>query len=444
MDGGRLWLGPHSPPWGCSGLAAWATARIPRRTSPSSFRTGFKDNSVLFLSSDDSIFLLFVSPGKAAENLLVESNLAKARGDLDRAIVCIEEAITLAGELQPLLLNRAGLLRESRQFASALQTLDRLLGLYPYSVDGHLAEGFIRMLMGDWDRGWRKREWRWNHPHFRKLMPPQLPVWDGSSAFQSRLWVVLEQGFGDFIQFSRLLPEIRNRVGEVIVRVPKALMSMARCSFPQIKWVEESEVPIADCWVGLMSLPERLRLQPDQVTGADGYLKIPFDRLQNEAPSHGDLRIGLVHAGNSGHANDRFRSMSVEALSGLAEIPGVRWCQVQPEVRDANRLPMKLESPPFPLKDFAATALWIQSLDLVLSVDTSVAHLAGALGIPVWILLPYAPDWRWGVHGVESIWYRSARLFRQPRPLDWAAVLQDVRGQLPAFKAARHGNTFQS
>ena len=387
---------------------------------------------------------LLVSSGIAAEQLLVESNRAKAKGDLELALAHLREAMVHAGELQPLLLNYAGLLREARQFEAALETLQRLLAKHPYSVDGHLAEGFIRMLIGDWERGWRKREWRWNQPHFRKLMPAQLPVWDGSNKPQGRLWVILEQGFGDFIQFSRLLPEVLARVAGVVVRVPSALISIARFSFPQIEWVDESKTPVADCWVGLMSLPERLGLQPHQVTGAEGYLKVPMHAPPLDISSAPELRIGLVHAGNSGHANDRFRSMPVEALSSIAEFPGVHWFQVQPEVRDADRLPLVLEPPPIPLKDFEITARWIQSLDLVVSVDTSVAHLAGALGKPVWILLPYAPDWRWGVHGVDSVWYHSARLFRQPKPLDWASVLEEVRQQLPDFKAALHGNALRS
>ena len=142
-----------------------------------------------------------------------------------------------------------------------------------------------------------------------------------------------------------------------------------------------------------------------------------------------------MSAGNPEHFNDRNRSLDSESLSQFRLPALIHAFRVQPDARLSDNLPFALHAPEIELTDFSDTARWLETLDLVITVDTSVAHLAGGLGIPVWILLPYAPDWRWGIDGETTRWYGSARLFRQPRPNDWLSVLQSVQESLETLAA---------
>lgn len=382
--------------------------------------------------------------------VLSDADILRAEGRMEEALALVEGALEVAGDLPPLLVARITLLRELGDCDAALQTVSQLLALHPHLAEAHLADGFIRLLTGDWTRGWACREWRWQQPAYRRLIPKNLPVWDGSRSPRCRLRVIHEQGLGDFLQFSRFFPEIQERVGSLIVETPPSLLGLMRCSFPGVGFVPTGADAPADAWVGLMSLPERLQASPASVPFPDGYLIPPEPapsgterlppRARTEAGGVTDrgsrsLRVGLAPTGNLRHFNDRFRSLSQGACAGLAGVENVRWYRVQPG--SAPQCDLPLEDPPFPLEDMAATARWIRSLDLVISVDTSVAHLAGALGCPVWILLPHAPDWRWGRVGDRTPWYASARLFRQVRPADWSSVMESLREGLEGIQNAR-------
>jgi hypothetical protein len=381
-----------------------------------------------------------MSPTEEADSWLTASERARASGDWGEAIACVDRAEARVGALLPLALRRITLLRESARFDEALAGCQSVLSEHPFCADAHLADGFVRLLRGDWREGWSRREWRWRQPEFRRLIPTGLPAWDGGPAPGRRLRVVHEQGLGDLIQFSRYLPAIRQRVGSLVVETPRPLLSLMRASFAEIEFEPVGNPVQADLWVGLMSLPERLAATLQTIPSSGGYLSWPEPDPPIGKGTSERLRIGLAPAGNPGHLNDRFRSIPAASWAPLSGLTGVEWFRVQPEVEERYLPQVPMGSPPWPLDDFAATARWMATLDLVVTVDTSVAHLAGALGVPVWILLPFAPDWRWGISGEESYWYRSARLFRQDRAGDWAPVLDALVSALQLHPNRPHGH----
>lgn len=378
------------------------------------------------------------------EPILLEADRLRASGRLEEALGKVDSALGSAGDLPPLLLARVTLLRELGRCSEALEASTRLLTTHPNLAEAHVAEGFVRLLVGDWSRGWSCREWRWQQPAFRRLIPRGIPVWDGSPCRDDRLRVVPEQGLGDFIQCCRFLTEVRTRVGSVVVETPRPLLRLMQASFAGIDFVPEGSKVEADVWVGLMSLPERLRASPQSLPSPGDYLLMSRQEPQGAVPvghpAPGEpprttprpLRIGVAPSGNPRHFNDRLRSLPAGALEPLARARDVEWYRIQPE--NPVECGLSLQNPPWPLHDLADTARWMHSLDLILSVDTSVAHLAGALGRPVWILLPFAPDWRWGLNGERSPWYASARLLRQSRPADWSTVVTDLSARLATLR----------
>ena len=376
--------------------------------------------------------------GRASDSLR-DSDLARSRGDFDEALRLLDRAVEAMGEEPALLLARVTVLRESGDHSAALTAATHLLRRHPLMAEGHLAEGFIRLLIGDWRGGWTHREWRWNRPEYRRLAPTDIPVWDGTPNPDCRLRVVHEQGLGDFIQFLRYLPTTLDRVGSLVVETPAPLLRIAATSYPDIDFVPEGSKPRADVWVGMLSLPERLGAASDSIPDPAGYLSTTSasprtPRNRQASPRGRLLRIGVAPSGNPKHPNDRLRTPSPEIFQPLAAIDGVDWCRIQPHDPGRPEISPSLQEPPWPLTDFSETARLMESLDLVLSVDTSVAHLAGALGLETWILLPFAPDWRWGASGDTTPWYRTARLYRQPRPADWHSVLDRVVLDLRRFR----------
>ena len=370
-----------------------------------------------------------------AESCFAQAKQALLHGQLELGLDLLNQTEALAGPLPQILLTRVNALRQARLWSEALLRSRELLSTHPNSTDAHLASGFIHLLQCQWLDGWREREWRWQHPGFRNLIPAEIPIWNGAPQPDARLWIRCEQGFGDFLQFCRLLPQASARVGSVVVTVPPSLQRLAKASFPEIEFQPEETAPTADTWISLMSLPDRLQWIPPE-DAPPPYLRVapPLSSRQRH-PKAPIRQIGWVSAGNPEHFNDRNRSLGLESLGQFRLPASIQAFRVQPDNRLSDELPFHLHAPEIELTDFSDTARWLETLDLVITVDTSVAHLAGGLGIPVWILLPYAPDWRWGTDGETTRWYGSARLIRQPQPNDWLSVLRSVQESLETLAA---------
>jgi hypothetical protein len=270
--------------------------------------------------------------------------------------------------------------------------------------------------------------------------------WDGRPIPDKTLLIHTEQGAGDAIQFARYLPLAAQRCGTLILACPAALMSLL-ATLPGIAQIRDTgAITVAefDTYLPLLSLPRVFGTTLATIPAAVLYLDVAalhrrkdLSVLTHLAPS-ARPRVGLVWAGSSTYQHDRQRSCALQDFAPLLQTPGIAWyslrtgdcsqelMQLPPNVRVQDLVPS--------LHDFGDTALLLAQLDLVITVDTAVAHLAGALGKPVWMLLSAVPDWRWGVEGEQTPWYPTMRLFRQARAGDWAAVMQCVAQTLAAWR----------
>ncbi len=293
--------------------------------------------------------------------------------------------------------------------------------------------GLAHLLAGNFAAGWADYEHRLAVPDFRHRVFDR-PRWDGSSLTGKRLLVICEQGYGDVFQFARFLPHLRNLAEEVIFECPAELRDilapvLAGLTVVPLRGREAPDVAF-DCYVSLLSIPLFLGVGMADILAPDSYL-VAAGRSPGSA---GDgLRIGVCWAGKPSHPQDSHRSMDPEYLAAIASVPGVTLVSLQKDI--AQRPPLSglcsfLRDPDIPLSDFMATARVMAGLDLIVTVDTSVAHLAAAMGRPVWLLLSRACDWRWMTQRADTPWYPTMRLFRQPELGDWSAVMAEVRAAL--------------
>ena len=288
------------------------------------------------------------------------------------------------------------------------------------------------LLEGDFPRGFVDYEERRRDPLFAAdFAGAHGPEWDGGPLAGRRLLVIAEQGLGDTIQFFRFLPLIKG--GSVVLACAPALVPLLRGMAGGVEVVSrDAAPPLHECFAFQMSLPRLLGTTVDTIPAPHGYLKTDPQRAVASPPRvAGRRRVGLVWAGNPDHHNDRRRSIPTAALAPLAGLEGIDWVNLQrgargPELSLMHRLP----APGSRIMDFADTAALVETLDLVIAVDTAVAHLAGAMGKAVWILLAHAPDWRWMLNRDDTPWYASARLFRQDRAGDWDTVINRVAAAL--------------
>jgi tetratricopeptide (TPR) repeat protein len=322
--------------------------------------------------------------------------------------------------------------------------LEKALSLDPDHLDSHLGMARLELLAGDFRRGWDEYEWRWRRS--TELIPqfPQ-PTWTGQPLGpEARLLIWCEQGFGDIVQFARYLPIVADKCKAVWMLVRKPLAPL----FREIKGISRvyevgEKVPPFEFQCPLLSLPRVLGTRVDTIPREVPYLRVPADRSPPAltTPPGTRLKIGITWAGNPSHGNDRHRSCTLKDFLLLLGLPGLAFFSLQRDepARQLAELGVDavIRDVASDLGDFGDTAALLTALDLVISVDTAIVHLAGALGRPVWTLLPYAPDWRWRVHGNGSAWYPTMRLFRQPTPGDWRAVFEAVRSALLALKTWR-------
>ena len=319
---------------------------------------------------------------------------------------------------------------EGRGFKSSEMFWDRAL---TYLVSGDLARGF------------REYEWRWQLPE----SPPrfsEIETWGGQPFEDKTLLVHMEQGFGDAIQFLRYLPMAAARGGRVIYECPPPLMRLVRNSAvaADIELFEQgTPAPSADLQIPLLSLARVFETTLDTIPNDGPYLQSLADGPKLQVSSDGP-RVGLVWAGKPTHKNNRNRSIALETMLPLLEMPEIRFVGLQkgdgsdqPQRLGADALVVNIGER---MRDFADTASILEQLDLLVSVDTSVVHLSGALGTPAWALIPYSPDWRWLYGRDDTPWYDSVRLFRQTKPGDWPEVLDRVRDALSQFADAFEKN----
>lgn len=301
--------------------------------------------------------------------------------------------------------------------------------------------GIAALLSGDFRAGWAGYERRFDVKGATPRRAFHQPLWSGESLEGKTLLLHAEQGLGDTIQFIRYAPEFARRGARVLVECQAALLSLLRGMAGVAEWFAApiadparggpqpvDHLPLTDYQIPFLSAPYLAETNLDSIPSPGCYLKASATACRRWeewlGPPDGVLRVGLVWAGNPNHKNDRNRSLPTRFLAELGGATGIEWISLQKGQSTPDSLSMRDAAPA--LTDFSDTAGLIANLDLVVSVDTSVAHLAGALGKPVWVLLPYAPDWRWMLEREDSPWYESMRLFRQNEPGAWPEVLQNV------------------
>jgi len=373
----------------------------------------------------------------------------RALDRLDEAARCFSTAISLVPTYAEAHQNLGVVLAQQLKLDAALASYDRAIQLQPDNAEAHTNRALVFLQRGQWERGWSEYEWRHRRPEYRRDFP--TPQWDGSPLQDRTLLIWSEQGFGDTIQFSRFLPQLLHvaqppsavsadptqpgaAVPQVIFECQRELRPLFE-NMPGLQGVSQGEpLPQHDIQCALMSLPKIFGTTPQSIPSTFPYIAPPPQRLaqwRDRLPRAPETRrIGLAWASNALNPTARRRSCHLADFAPLANTPGARFISLQkgPAAAEAANPPsgMKLLDLTDELHDFADTAALIAQLDLVIAVDTAVAHLAGAMNKPVWVLLPLASDWRWLLNREDSPWYPTARLFRQSKAGEWAGVVQRV------------------
>ena len=383
------------------------------------------------------------------------SNLAEACRRLDRleaAVAHGRRAVELAPRDRTARYNLALVLADAGELAEPERLLRELIAEQPGDAEAEFELSELLLRQGRWVDGWRAYEARYRMPHTQGLLPQfQAPRWDGRALPGETLLVYGEQGFGDTLQFARFLERARARVGRLVLGLSAELRPLLG-EHPAVDaaFTGWNEAPAHAAQLPMTSLG--LCVGGDDIGMSAPYLSVPdagrehAERLLAlgglQGPAAG-LKVGLVWAGRPTHQDDRRRSLDLGALGPMMGLPGVTYVSLQKGPSEADALgwtgpaPLFLAGPY--LRHFADTAALLARLDLLISVDTSVVHLAGALGVPGWVVLSCPSDWRWGDEGEHSAWYPSLRLFRQRQPGDWKEVVERVRIALEAELRTRGG-----
>ncbi|MEW6593984.1 MAG: tetratricopeptide repeat protein [Thermodesulfobacteriota bacterium] len=370
------------------------------------------------------------------------SNLGRTlyeTGCLSEAIAQYQQALALNPQLYEAWYNLGKCRMELLEPAEAIAMYRRAITIKPDLAEAHWNLSHVLLLIGEYEEGFREYLWRWQRKNAPNADIPK-PEWQGEVAPGQTLLVHAEQGLGDAIQFVRYLPMVRERVGRLYLACDQALIPLFQ-SVAGIDAVLGTGKMAAlhqaiDLHVPLLNLPALFRTGETTIPAKVPYLHADPKRIDEFAPffadTSGAFKIGLAWRGNPGHKNDRNRSCRLNDFAPLLSRPGTAWYSLQKEHDES--LPLEMVDLAPHLNSFADTAAVMAHLDLVISVDTSVAHLAGALAGRVWTVLPYVPDWRWLLSDETTPWYPTMRLFRQPRRGDWHEVFKQVREALDAYR----------
>lgn len=369
-------------------------------------------------------------------------NALLALDRLDDALISYQRALELDPRHVDALFNLGNVLRELRRNQEALASYRKALAIRPDYADVHMNEALTLLRLGDFAAGWRKYEWRWRKPEIAaNVWRAQQPLWLGEPSPAGRtLLLHAEQGFGDTLQFVRYAPLVARQGARVVVEVQPPLKPLVAATPEMGSVVGRGEpLPGFDLHCPLMSLPLAFGTELASIPATSPYLGVPPDRLaawQARLQRKNRHLVALAWAGSRGYSHDHRRSLALERFAPLLALPGMHFVSVQRELGagDAATLAAhpQIDHVGDALGDFADTGAVLSMADAVISVDTAVAHLAGALGRPLFVLLAHSPDFRWLLDRDDSPWYPSARLIRQPRPGDWDSVIGRLREAIAA------------
>jgi len=367
------------------------------------------------------------------------SNRAAALSRLDRpdeALESVDRALILQPRLAQAHINRGNLLADVKRYGEALESFERAIALNPKSADAHFGKSIALLLTGRFEEGWPPYEWR--KERVRGAFNSQgRPAWTGREEIAGKtIFVEAEQGYGDTIQFSRYVPMVADLGARVILTARDGQSRLLKSLDPRVEIVPAQSPPIAfDYHVALLSLPMAFGTTLANIPGPSPYLYAEpkdVEKWRKRIGVHG-FKIGISWQGS---AYSGGRSFPLAALAGIARRPGVRLLSLQKGegTEQLGELPegMTIEKlgPDYDVGDFAETASVLKALDLVITCDTALAHLAGALALPSWVALKHAADWRWLENRDDSPWYPSMRLFRQHEHANWNGVFTAMEAHL--------------
>ncbi len=354
------------------------------------------------------------------------------------ALASYDKAIEIKSNYAEAYLNRGNVLTELNFFNEAIESYNQTISLKPDYALAYWNKSLLHLLLQDFENGWELYEWRWKKADFTS--PKRnftQPLWLGVDSLENKTILLhAEQGLGDTIQFCRYAALVKNSGAKVLLEVPKSLMELLK-DLEGVDHLLEQGMPLPDFdyQCPLLSLPVAFKTAVNSIPSPGPYLRGNVEKLAVWNQRLGDKskpRIGLVWSGNIAHKNDRNRSLALADLVNYLP-QEFEYVSLQKEVHDSDKEVLKSNSIKHfeeDLNDFSDTAALCDLMDIIISVDTSVAHLSGALGKLTWILLPFIPDWRWLLERDDSPWYRSVKLYRQAENRQWAQVLEGLARDL--------------
>ncbi len=356
--------------------------------------------------------------------------------------------LQLKPDIAEALNNRGSALRELKRLDEALAGYDRVLALKPDYADAFNNRGMLRLLVGRYREGWLDHEWRWETDSILTRRPAiNAQPWQGEELTGRRIAVFSEQGLGDIIQFARYLPLLVQRGASVTFSAPQNLMRLLRPLHAQVELVGaiDGREPF-DFQCALMSLPRWFGTELHSIPSEVPYLGAEEDLVARwkKKLAGGGFKVGIAWQGAPGAAIDQGRSIPLTEFAPLSRLPGVRLISLQKThgLDQLAGLPAGTTIETLGEFDgpdaFVDTAAVMSTLDLIITSDTSIAHLAGALGRPTWVALKHVPDWRWLLDRDDSPWYPTMRLFRQETAGDWKPVFAKIEQELRSV-ASRPG-----
>ncbi|WP_135074733.1 tetratricopeptide repeat-containing glycosyltransferase family protein [Terasakiella sp. SH-1] len=363
------------------------------------------------------------------------SNMGNVLNDLDRiedSLKAHHKAVELESDNLLYRYNSALVCRDAGRYDEAIALFTHILDQDPSYKDCRWDRALTYLLAGDLKTGFREYDARWE----LDKSPPRTfaqPRWTGDSLKGRTLFIHREQGFGDAIQFLRLIPALKERFGGTVILECQPELTRLFSTFDGIDQLIAfgQRPPAFDVWIPLMSLAHMLEIDEEAIPTSLPYIQPPKDGRFHVRPAPaGGLNIGIVWAGSPTHQNDRRRSVELERFLPLAGYKDITLFSLQKgdrteDLKNSGGNCLIIDAGK-EIKDFADTASLISQLDLIITIDTSVAHLAGAIGKEVWLMLPFTPDWRWMGKREDSPWYSQMRLFRQPVPGDWDQAFKNM------------------
>lgn len=386
---------------------------------------------------------------QAPEDIDALYNVCFTLAELERvqdALAGYDKLLARAPDHVDALMGRGAALSDLCRYAEAVATYERVIAIDAAHAGAHYTEGIARLSMGDYRQGFSKYEWRLKTSiggsGLSVARPFRAPMWLGDAPLQGKtLLLYAEQGIGDALYAVRYVPLLARRGARIVLEVHSPLKGLLSRIDGVSGVVGKGELlPLFDYHCSLMSLPHAVGTEASTIPANVPYLQAPPDRIahwRDRLPQTGHLRVGLVWCGNPAFKQDRRRSLKLPQIAPLLSTPNVSFFSLNPGISDRDVTALSawcnVQHLGGQFRDFSDTAAVVAQLDLVVTSCTSVAHLVGAMGRPVWIMLAFAPDWRWAPDRDRSAWYPTARLFRQTVAGDWATVIERVRLELVAL-----------